>query len=102
MDGIADLVVLMTRAVVDRPDDVRVTPALGPTAVTYHVTVHPTDIGKALGKQGRIAEAMRTIAKASAMKERRKVYLDVVSGHAFSTEAVVRVPEERLEAVGAD
>ena len=100
MDGIADLVVLMTRAVVDLPEEVRITSTPGPTAVTYHVTVHPTDIGKALGKQGRIAEAMRTIAKASAMREKRKVYLDVVSGAGLATEAVV-VGNERLEPVGA-
>ena len=100
MDGIADLVVLMTRAVVDRPEDVQITATPGPTAVTYHVTVHPTDIGKALGKQGRIAEAMRTIAKASAMREKRKVYLDVVSGHALSNEAVV-LDDQRLMPVGA-
>ena len=92
MDTIAELVVLMTQAVVDRPEYVRVTAAPGVIATTYHVSVHSTDIGKALGKQGRIADAMRTIAKASAMRERRKVYIDVMSGQDLSDEALVSSP----------
>ena len=89
VDSIADLVTTMTQAVVDRPEDVRVTPSPGVIATTYHVTVHPTDIGKALGKQGRIADAMRTIAKASAMRDRRKIYVDVMSGDNLGDEAIV-------------
>jgi uncharacterized protein len=94
MDAIAELVAQMTRAVVDRPEDVRVIAAPGVIATTYHVTVHPTDIGKALGKQGRIADAMRTIAKASAMRDRRKVYVDVMSGDNLGDEAVVHATSQ--------
>ena len=101
MDGIAELVVLMTQAVVDRPEEVRVTAAPGVVATTYHVSVHPTDIGKALGKQGRIADAMRTIAKASAMRERRKIYVDVMSSQEFANEAVVRVPAAEPDSVAS-
>ena len=99
MDSIAELVALMTQAVVDRPEEVRVTAAPGVIATTYHVSVHPTDIGKALGKQGRIADAMRTIAKASAMRERRKVYVDVMSGQDLEVEAVVSAPVAEVERV---
>ena len=101
MDGIAELVVLLTQAVVDRPEEVRVTAAPGVVATTYHVSVHPTDIGKALGKQGRIADAMRTIAKASAMRERRKIYVDVMSSQEFAYEAVVRVPAGEPDSVAS-
>lgn len=99
MDSIAELVLLMTQAVVDLPAEVRITSAPGVIATTYHVSVHPTDIGKALGKQGRIADAMRTIAKASAMRERRKIYVDVMSSQEFGQEAVVRVPAAEPETV---
>jgi uncharacterized protein len=94
MDEICELVLVMSRSVVDRPDEVRVIVAPGEIATTYHVSVHPTDIGKALGKNGRIADAIRTIAKASAMRGRRKVYVDVMSGEDLHDEAVVYVTEQ--------
>ncbi|HSV74361.1 MAG TPA: KH domain-containing protein [Chthonomonadales bacterium] len=68
----------LVQAVVDSPDDVRVDEEPGEVATTYKVHVAPSDLGKAIGKQGRIANAMRVLAKASAMKEKRKVYLEVV------------------------
>ena len=102
MDSIAALVTSMTQAVVDRPDDVRVTTAPGVIATTYHVSVHPTDIGKALGKQGRIADAMRTIAKASAMRERRKIYIDVIAESDLGNQAVVRATAPSEVAVHAE
>ena len=93
MDEIHDLVLVMAQAVIDRPEDARIVVAEGELATTYHVSVHPTDIGKALGKNGRIADAMRTIAKASAMRGRRKVYVDVMANTELLDEAVVYVTE---------
>jgi predicted RNA-binding protein YlqC (UPF0109 family) len=72
----------LVQAVVDIPEEVRVEEEPGEEATTYRVHVAPDDLGKAIGKQGRIANAMRVLAKASAMKEKRKVYLEVVGGHA--------------------
>lgn len=72
----------LVQAVVDIPEDVRVEEEPGEGATTYKVHVAPDDLGKAIGKQGRIANAMRVLAKASAMKEKRKVYLEVVGGPA--------------------
>lgn len=68
----------MVQAVVDCPDAVCVEEEPGDDATTYKVHVAADDLGKAIGKQGRIANAMRVIAKASAMKEKRKVYVEVV------------------------
>jgi len=93
MDEICELILFMTRAVIDRPEDARIVVAPGDYATTYHVSVHPTDIGKALGKNGRIADAIRTIAKASAMRGRRKVYVDVMAGEELHDEAVVYVTQ---------
>jgi len=72
----------LVQAVVDSPDEVRVDEEPGEVATTYKVHVAPSDLGKAIGKQGRIANAMRILAKASAMKEKRKVYLEVVGAPA--------------------
>jgi len=68
----------LVQAVVDLPDEVKVDEEPGETATTYRVHVAPSDIGKAIGKQGRIANAMRVLAKASAMRERRRVYLEII------------------------
>jgi len=72
----------LVQAVVDLPEQVRVEEEPGENATTYRVHVAPQDLGKAIGKQGRIANAMRVLAKASAMKEKRKVYLEVVGAPA--------------------
>ena len=73
-----EFIIQLVQAVVDEPDEVRVDEEPGEGATTYKVHVAPDDLGKAIGKQGRIANAMRVLAKASAMKEKRKVYLEVV------------------------
>jgi predicted RNA-binding protein YlqC (UPF0109 family) len=72
----------LVQAVVDSPEEVRVEEEPGEVATKYRVHVAPSDLGKAIGKQGRIANAMRVLAKASAMKEKRKVYLEVVGAPA--------------------
>lgn len=69
----------MVRALVDSPDEVDVTEVPGDEATTYEVRVAPDDLGKVIGKQGRIANALRTIVKAVAMKEKRKVYVEIVA-----------------------
>ena len=76
----------LVKAVVDIPDEVRVEEEPGEGSTTYKVHVAPDDLGKAIGKQGRIANAMRVITKASAMKEKKKVYLEVVGAHAEANE----------------
>ncbi len=68
----------LVQAVVDKPEQVRVEEEPGENATVYKIHVAADDLGKAIGKQGRIANAMRVIAKASAMKENRKVYLEVI------------------------
>lgn len=76
----------LVQAVVDIPDQVRVDEEPGEQATTYKIHVAPDDLGKAIGKQGRIANAMRVLVKASAMKQKRKVYLEVVGEPAEAPE----------------
>ncbi len=75
----------LVQAVVDIPEEVRIEEEEIEGATTYKVHVAPDDLGKAIGKQGRIANAMRVLAKASAMKEKRKVYLEVIGEPAGAT-----------------
>lgn len=73
-----DFIRFIVQAVVDKPDEVRIDEEDHEGITTYKIHVAPDDLGKAIGKQGRIANAMRVLVKASAMKEKRKVYLEVV------------------------
>lgn len=69
----------LVKALVDSPDDVQVDEIPGEEATTYEVRVAADDLGKVIGKQGRIANALRTIIKAVAMKDKRKVYVEIVA-----------------------
>jgi predicted RNA-binding protein YlqC (UPF0109 family) len=51
----------------------------GDDSTTYEVRVSPDDLGKVIGKQGRIANAIRTLVKAVAMKDKRKVYVEILA-----------------------
>jgi hypothetical protein len=72
------LIEYLVKALVDEPEQVRVSAVPGAEAITYEVRVAPNDLGKVIGKQGRIANALRTVAKASAMKQKRRVYVEIV------------------------
>lgn len=69
----------IVRELVDSPEAVDVTEIPGDESVTYEVRVAPDDLGKVIGKQGRIANAIRTIVKAVAMKDKQKVYVEIVA-----------------------
>ena len=69
----------LVKALVDSPDDVQVDEIPGEEATTYEVRGAADDLGKVIGKQGRIANALRTIVKAIAMKDKRKVYVEIVA-----------------------
>jgi predicted RNA-binding protein YlqC (UPF0109 family) len=69
----------LVRELVDEPDQVSVVEVPGEESTTYEVRVAPGDLGKVIGKQGRIANALRTVAKAVAMKHKRKVYVEIVA-----------------------
>ena len=73
------LIEYLVKALVDEPDRVDIVEVPGDEATTYEVRVAPDDLGKVIGKQGRIANALRTVAKAAAMKEKKKVYVEIVA-----------------------
>jgi uncharacterized protein len=73
------LIEYLVKALVDEPEQVNIVEVPGEEATTYEVRVAPDDLGKVIGKQGRIANALRTVAKAAAMKEKKKVYVEIVA-----------------------
>ncbi len=73
------LIEYLVKELVDEPDQVDISEVPGDDATTYEVRVAPDDLGKVIGKQGRIANALRTVAKAAAMKHNRKVYVEIVA-----------------------
>ena len=73
------LIEFLVKELVDNPDQVNITEVPGDEATTYEVHVAPGDLGKVIGKQGRIANALRTVAKAVAMKDKKKVYVEIVA-----------------------
>ena len=73
-----ELVEMIASALVDSPEDVVVTETEDEKQIVLNLTVAPEDMGKVIGKQGRIAKAIRTVVKAAASKEDRKVIVEIM------------------------
>ncbi|HJB90682.1 MAG TPA: KH domain-containing protein [Candidatus Eisenbergiella merdigallinarum] len=73
-----DLVEVIAKALVDNPDEVTVTEKESGKTLTLELHVAPSDMGKVIGKQGRIAKAIRTVVKAAAMEDNKKVDVDII------------------------
>ena len=73
-----ELVEVIASALVDSPEDVVVTETEDEKQIVLNLTVAPEDMGKVIGKQGRIAKAIRSVVKAAAAKEERKVIVEIV------------------------
>ncbi|MDO5410480.1 MAG: KH domain-containing protein [Lachnospiraceae bacterium] len=72
-----ELVEIIARALVDNPDEVVVTETDNGQELVLELKVAESDMGKVIGKQGRIAKAIRSVVKAAAAKENIKVVLDI-------------------------
>jgi hypothetical protein len=73
-----ELVEAMARALVDHPEAVQVKSVDGQQVVVLELRVHPDDLGKVIGRQGRTAKAMRTILGAAGMKLRKRLTLEIL------------------------
>ena len=73
-----DLVEYMVKALVDNPEQVSVSEVEGEQSVIYEVRVAADDMGKVIGKQGRIARAIRTIVKAACVKGGKKAVVEIL------------------------
>lgn len=73
-----ELVEIIARALVDNPDAVKVNEIVGEQSVIIELKVAPEDMGKVIGRQGRIAKAIRTVVKAAATKENKRVVVEIL------------------------
>ena len=73
-----ELVEVIAKSLVDDPDQVQVTEKETKKAIVVELRVAPSDMGKVIGKQGRIATAIRAVVKAAASKEDKKVIVDIL------------------------
>jgi len=72
------LVETVCKALVDHPDDVKVTQIDGEQTTILELRVNPSDLGKVIGKQGRTARAIRIILAAAGMKQGRRYNLEII------------------------
>ena len=75
---VKELVMFLARSLVDYPDEVRVSEVEGERSIILELRVAPSDMGKVIGKQGRIAKAVRAVLKASAPRHGKMVNLEIV------------------------
>lgn len=73
-----ELVESIAKSLVDHPEAVDVKEVEGRTATVIELRVAPEDMGKVIGKQGRIAKAIRTVVKAAATKANKKVAVEIM------------------------
>lgn len=73
-----ELVEVIAKSLVEHPDEVVVTETENEKTILVELRVAPSDMGKVIGKQGRIAKAIRSVVKAAASKEEKKVIVEIM------------------------
>ncbi|MDR0433445.1 MAG: KH domain-containing protein [Gracilibacteraceae bacterium] len=72
-----EVVEILAKAIVENPEQVKTEETATDRTIHIKLSVAEEDMGKVIGKQGRIANAIRTVVKAAALKDGRKVILDI-------------------------
>ena len=72
-----ELVEVIAKALVENPDEVAVTESVKEDEIVVELKVAASDMGKVIGKQGRIAKAIRSVVKAAASKDDKKVIVEI-------------------------
>lgn len=73
-----ELVEVIAKSLVDNPSEVSVNELQGEQSIILELKVAPEDMGKVIGKQGRIAKAIRSVVKAAAIKNDKKVVVEII------------------------
>lgn len=73
-----ELVAAIAKALVDKPEEVTVTETHGNEAIVIELRVAQEDMGRVIGKQGRVAKAIRSVVKAAASKDGKKVLVEII------------------------
>ena len=72
------LIEAIVKPLVDYPDRVQVGKEENANRIVYKLSVHPEDMGKVIGKQGRVAKSIRTIVYSAAGSHQKKTYVDIL------------------------
>ena len=73
-----ELVEYIARSLVDDPSQVRVTEVEGASMIVYELHVAPEDMGRVIGKKGRVANAMRTLLRVASARQKKPATLEIV------------------------
>lgn len=73
-----ELLETIVKYLVDYPEQVNVTEVDGEQSLTLELRVAPEDMGKVIGKQGRIAKAIRTIIRSASSKEQKRIIVEII------------------------
>jgi uncharacterized protein len=73
-----ELIETIVKPLVDFPEDVQVDFTEDDQRVTYRLSVNKSDMGKVIGKQGRVAKAIRTVVYAAGASQQKKIFLEIV------------------------
>lgn len=73
-----EVVEYIARSLVDNPDEVKVNQVDGEKSIILELSVAPDDMGKVIGKQGRIAKAIRSVVKAASSRSKKKYVVEIV------------------------
>ena len=77
MVNLKETLIDIAKAIVDNPDEVRVTEVETDQEITFTLTVAPDDMGMVIGRHGKIAKAIRTVIKAAASSTNKRVNVDI-------------------------
>lgn len=81
------LITYLAKALVDRPEQVAVRPAMGDAGRVYELQVAPEDVGKVIGRDGRTVNAMRTLLAAAAQRKGEKARLEILDDRRLAARA---------------
>jgi predicted RNA-binding protein YlqC (UPF0109 family) len=73
-----ELIEYIANALVDHPDQVRVEEITGARSIIYELTVAPSDMGRVIGKRGRVANAMRSLLRVASARSGKRAILEIV------------------------
>lgn len=73
-----ELLTIIAKSLVDNPEAVEVNEIAGEHSIILELKVAESDMGKVIGKQGRIAKSIRTVVKAAAIRENKRVVVEII------------------------
>ena len=73
-----DLLEFVAKSIVEKPDEVSVTKTENETSIVLELRVGEGDMGKVIGRQGRIAKAIRTVVRSASAHEKKKVIIEII------------------------